>query len=267
MGRGKDWTDEEIEYLESSWGVTTMPGIAKKLGRSVQGVRQKAYAIGLSRFMDNGSYVTLHQLLLALGLKSSYSYLNMKLKNRGLPIRYKTAIRKRYKIVYLNEFWKWAKENQTHLNFSKFEENMLGPEENWVKVKRYNDSKIKRTVNVTPWTEKEDRILEDLINKQKYNYTEIARRLRRSEGAVTRRINDLGLKGRPLREAPHNVWTKEQLETLKEMLLKRSLYMDMADKIGKSEKAIRGKVYSLYGSENLDKAYSKMILLNEQEDK
>ena len=58
MGQRRNWSLEELQYLEEKWGATSIPAIAKHLGRSIQSVKNKAYRLGLLRFTDQGEYVT-----------------------------------------------------------------------------------------------------------------------------------------------------------------------------------------------------------------
>lgn len=37
-----------------------------------------------------------------------------------------------FKIIYLDEFWKWAEKNRSFLDFSKMEPLALGKEPGWV---------------------------------------------------------------------------------------------------------------------------------------
>lgn len=63
---------------------------------------------------------------------------------------------------------------------------------------------------------------------------------------------DLGLKERPIKSKPAE-WTPEQYSILVDGIRTGDGYAAMAQRIGKSEKAVRGKVYSTYSTENLDK--------------
>ena len=146
MRIGKVWSQQEINYLEEKWGVISITGISKNLGRSVLGVKEKAYKLGLGTFINQGDYITFHQLITALGLERNYGYLNMRLERDGFPVKYKTIINDKIKIVYINDFWKWTKENQNKIDFSNFEENLLGPEEEWVKLKRRLDKAKKKRI-------------------------------------------------------------------------------------------------------------------------
>lgn len=252
----KKWSIEEVEYLEEKWGMTSIPSIAKHLGRSINSVKNKAYKLGLGRFIHQGEYITLHQLITAIGQKQNYSYLNERLERDGFPIKYKIMINEKVKVIYIKEFWEWTKINQSKIDFSNFEENMLGPEDEWVKVKRKNDKLKKKTFKTTPWTEQEDRRLEQELNKYKYSYKELSEMFNRTEGALQRRICDLGLKARPIKANNHIKWTKEEYNQLGEMIKARYNYEGMSEVLGKSAKAIRGRVYNMYITENLDKVVS-----------
>ena len=257
--RGKNWSDYEINYLEDKWGETSIPAIAKHLRRSIGAVKNKATRLGLQRFVHQGEYITFAQLIRAIGQRGNYSYLLRRLPKDGFPIKEKLMINKTVKIVWLKDFWDWAKENQTKIDFSNFEENMLGPEEEWVKNKRRVDRNTKRKINTAPWTPSEDRRLKQELNKYKYTYSELALMFGRTCGAIQRRMCDLGLKARPIKVDNHIKWTPKEEENLIEMIKDRLTYEMMSEVLGKSAKAIRGKVYRMYGSENIDKA-ANMIL-------
>ena len=252
----KKWSIEEVEYLEEKWGMTSIPSIAKHLGRSINSVKNKAYKLGLGRFIHQGEYITLHQLITAIGQKQNYSYLNERLERDGFPIKYKIMINDKVKVVYIEDFWKWTKANQTKIDFSKFEENSIGPEESWVKAKRKLDKAKNREYKTTPWTIQEDRRLEQELNKYKYSYIELSKMFNRTEGAIQRRICDLGLRARPIKANNHIKWTDEEYKQLGEMIKARYNYESMSEALGKSAKAIRGRVYDMYITENLDKVVS-----------
>jgi len=258
LGAGRKWTQEEYDYLQDKWGTVSLKTIAKKLGRSENAVLIKVGKLGLGPFLENGEYVTFNQLLHALGIRGSYNYKNISwIQNRGFPIQTKKVRNCSFRVVRLEDWWKWTEANQAFLDFSKFEENALGKEPDWVKEKRKRDFELSRKYKKTPWTPLEDKQLERLVNQYKYTYAEISKMMRRTEGAIQRRCVDLGLKGRPLRESPHNKWEDWQLETLDELLDSGMSYEHMSEVISKSVKAIRGKVYCLYGTENLDKVRAK----------
>ncbi len=255
----KKWTAEECEYLETYWGIKSIKLISKALNRSPNAIKSKAWRMGLGAFLDNGEYITFNQLLRAL-CKNSYSYVPTSwLKNRGFPVKYKTVDNCRFRIVYLNDFWGWADKHRNFIDWSKVEENILGVEPEWVKEQRRISILSNRKYHTTPWTPAEDNLLKMLLKQFRYTYKELSERLHRTEGAIQRRINDLKLKERPIKADNHIKWTQEEYDLLHQMVLKGYSYELMSEKIGKSAKAIRGKVYTLYGSENLDKARQSIL--------
>jgi hypothetical protein len=155
--------------------------------------------------------------------------------------------------VYIEDFWKWAEKNQDLLDFSRFEENALGKEPAWVKEKRKIDYQYSRRISTDPWTPTEDAKLIRLLKQQKYGYQELSKILGRTSGAIQRRCCDLKIPDRPVKADNHNEWTDEELDTLSYMIKKGYRYPDIADRIGRSDKAIRGLVFRCYLTENLDK--------------
>lgn len=83
--------------------------------------------------------------------------------------------------------------------------------------------------------------------------------MNRSEGAIQKRIEYLGIMQRPVKAWTHTFWIDEEYEILKEMILQGANYENIAMKLDKrGSKAIRGLVYRLYGTENLDKVRLKI---------
>ena len=114
MGKVRNWTKEEFEYLEDNWGKVSIPTIAKNLNRSIEGIKQKAFDLKLGAFLQSGDFITFNELTKAVtGRIASDSYQMISwVKNRGFPIHYRKANQCSFKIVYLKEFWEWAYENR-----------------------------------------------------------------------------------------------------------------------------------------------------------
>ena len=256
MGQARNWTQEEKDYLAEHWGTTTVPSLCKRLNRSENGIIVMARRLHLGAFYDAGTYITMHQLVLALGYShGADTYKNKSwIENRGFPVRKKRNNKNFVKIVYLDDFWEWAEKNQSFLDFSKFEKNALGLEPKWVDEKRQRDRKHLRENIKSPWTPQEDAYLKDLLKAHRFTYPELSKRLKRTEGAIQRRICDLKLKERPIKADNHNLWSEEQIATLGTLIKQGCNYEIIHEKIpDKSVKAIRGLVYRYYLSESLDK--------------
>lgn len=237
------WTKKELEYLEENWGVVSLPTMAKRLGRSVEALKLKAGRLELGPFLDNGEYVTLNQLFICLGRGKSYSYGRDQWVNMGLPVKRKRVAKNSFQVIFLDEFWEWAQANQTLIDFSRLEEWILGKEPDWLKEQRKNDIQMRQNYKTDPWTAVEDRELERLVKLHRYGYREISMKLRRTEGALKRRLQNLGIKERPIRRSPHEKWTPEQLRVLKELYNKgydKNLICFYIE--GKSAHACGGKI-------------------------
>lgn len=255
MGQARNWTEEEKNYLAENWGQQTVPSLCKRLNRSKNGIIVMAQRLNLGAYYDSGDYITLHQLLLALGYTGSDGYKQKSwIENRDFPVHKKRNDKSSVKVVYLEEFWEWAEKNQAFLDFSKFEEGALGLEAEWVKEKRKRDLRNTHSYTKAPWTPEEDAYLKDLLKAHRFTYSEISKRLKRTDGAIQRRICDLGIKERPVKAENHTLWTEEQIANLGKMIKQGYNYEAIHEEIpDKSVKAIRGLVFRFYLTESLDK--------------
>ena len=258
MGKVRNWTKEEFEYLEDNWGKVSIPTIAKNLNRSIEGIKQKAFDLKLGAFLQSGDFISFNELAHAVsGSLASDGYkIKSWVENRGFPIHYRRVNQCSFKVVYLKEFWEWAYENRNFIDFSKMEPYILGEEPEWVAEQRRKDMKSASLQRKEPWTAGEDERLKFLVKQQKYGYVEISRMLKRSEGAILRRLLDLKIKDRPLRadnRGPSAEWSDEMYDILAAGIKSGDSYAYIAEKIGKSEKAVRGKVYNKYLTEDADK--------------
>ena len=259
----KRWTPEEEDYLSDRWGTISIPAIAKHLGRSVNAVKVRAQRMGLGAVLMSGDYITLNQLLFAVkGTNAGGNYtLKSWVKNRGLPVHTKRVVSNSFRVVYLHEFWDWAEKNRSFLDFSKMEPLALGEEPPWVAEQRKKDFQAFAIQRKDPWTPDEDARLKMLLQQHKYGFKEISEILRRSAGAIQRRINDLGIRERPVKADNHGAdakWTDTDFDILADGIRRGDSYTAIGRKLNKSEKAVRGKVYFVYLTENADKVRAMM---------
>ena len=141
-------------------------------------------------------------MLVLTGGSQSYTYQKESwIKKRGLPVHTKRVIDNSFLVVYLDEFWVWAEQHRSFIDFSKMEPLALGAEPAWVAQQRKIDAISYANQRKDPWTRQEDQRLAYFVKQHKYTYVEVSRELRRSVGAIQRRCIDLGLKERPVRES------------------------------------------------------------------
>lgn len=255
------WTEKEIEYLSSKWGNMPIEKIAKNLNRSVTAVFIKKNRLGLSRYTDSNDCYIPKNTLFEIVFRKGASYMaTSAIKNRGLKIhKVKRSKKFTYEGIDVNEFFDWAYENRYYLDFSNFEKYGLGPEPEWVDIKRRQDIRRNQKITTEPWTTKDDDELRILLRRKKYTIVELSKALHRTEGAVKRRILELNLKERPISLNNHIQWTDEEYMLLGQMIKDCKSYEEMQEQFSdKSVKAIRGRVYRNYLTENLDKV-RKMI--------
>lgn len=258
----KPWAQEEENYLREYWGKTSIPGIAKHLGRSQNAIMVRVQRLGLPPWLENGEFISVNQLYNALfGRNFSTYQLKSWVKDRGLPIHNKRRGKNTYRVVYLDEFWEWAEKHRSFIDFSKMEPLALGAEPEWVAEQRRKDFQSFRLQRKDPWTPVEDARLKMLLQQHKYGYAELSEMLYRSAGAIQRRCTDLGIKERPVKADNHSkeaMWTDKDFSILANGIRHGDSYTQIGKLIGKSEKAIRGKVYFVYLTESADKVRAMM---------
>lgn len=262
MGLGKNWSKSEEEYLSEKWGQLSIPTIAKNLNRSVNAVKIRVARLGLGPSLMAGDYITLNQLLVAMGNTGGNGYkLKSWVENRGLPVHTKRVDRRSFRVVYMDEFWEWAEKHRSFIDFSKLEPLIFGEEPDWVAEQRKKDFQAFAIQRKDPWTSEEDSRLKLLLKQHRYGYAELSGMLHRSAGAIQRRCTDLGIKERPVKANNHGseaAWTDKEFSALAEGIRSGDSYTMIGNRIGKSEKAIRGKVYFTYLTENADKVRAMM---------
>lgn len=247
----RKWTDEDVDYLEMKWGNASIQTICKKLNRTESSIKNKVRRLKLGAFTENGNYITFNFLSESLGSRNGYT--DKRLIANNLPIHYKKINKSRVKIVYLNEFWKWAKENKYILDFSKLEPGSLGEEPDWIDKKRKYDfqKKLKFKIFKT-WTREDDEYLIFLLKQHKYTYEEISNKTNRKCESIKKRIDELKIKERPVIVYTSR-WTKEEVNNLTECIKDNMPYELIADVVNKTTRQIRTKLYKMYSTENLKK--------------
>ena len=259
----RPWTPEDENYLAEKWGYASVPAIAQKLNRTENAVVVRAQRLGLGAVLMAGGYVTLNQLLATVtGRERGNTYQRKSwVENRGLPVHRKKVNRCSFSVVYLEEFWEWAEHNRSFLDFSKMEPLALGWEPAWVAEQRKKDYRACAIQRKDPWTADEDSRLKMLLSQHRYTWAELSEMLYRTTGAIQHRCRDLGIKERPVKADNHGksaAWTESDFAVLADGIRHGDSYMAIGQALGKSEKAVRGKVYTVYLTENADKVREYM---------
>lgn len=238
MSANKTWTYQEVQYLKENWGAVSIKSLARKLHRSVNAIKIKAYKVGLWRMIHAGEYITFNQLMSMIHGKN-YGYDDKKLMKAGFPIDYQQVVENKVKVVYMHKFWKWFEKNKHLIDISKTTRLTFGYEPEWVAEKRKADIRAAE-YKKTPWTSIEDNRLISLLQSYRYGYREISIMLKRTEGAIKRRMIDLKIPYRPLRADNHDPWTDSEIETVRSLYLKGYKSCVIAEYVNRSALAING---------------------------
>lgn len=228
----KNWTQDEIEYLEKNYETKSIKLIAKNLDRSYNSVVLKIKRLGLSLKGDE-NYINIADFCDLTGI--SRSTIEYWIRNVSFPTK-KTG---KYRKIRIDTFWKWASENKSIINWKSFHKDCLPPEPNWVDILRTkNDSKSTRR----DWTTQEEQRLKDLLAMERYTYQEIANLLNRTHGAIKRKIYDLKLLHTPVYTDKHRLYSDDEIETI--INLKEAGYTisTISLKVNRSEAGIREKI-------------------------
>lgn len=202
--------------------------------------------------------ISLNQLMLAIYGKNMLGYTSDRLIRYGLPVKWHVVKKNRFRVIDIDAFWKWAEDNKSILDFSRFEKYSLGAEPGWVDVKRKADYKKLQLhgQHNAAWTKTEDDKLRYLLSKGTYTYSDLAAELRHSEGAIKRRILDLGINKKPVRCPPPRKWTEDEVETLCRMVDEGYDFTLIAEKLNRTALATRGKYERLQNPE-YNKRYNR----------
>lgn len=137
----KQWTEKEEAYLQDKWGTVSIKGLAKSLGRSENAIIVRAQRLGCGAHLAGDTRISLNQLMLAIYGKNMLGYTSDRLIRYGLPVKWHVVKKNRFRVIDIDAFWKWAEDNKSILDFSRFEKYSLGAEPDWVNVKRKADYK------------------------------------------------------------------------------------------------------------------------------
>lgn len=239
------WTKKEVEFLCESWGVFCVASIAERLGRTVTAVSSKAKQCGLGYQRDNSDMMLLSHLFKELGIENGWH--GDRIIKAGLKYHTRRFRNRPFRMIFIEDFWVFAEKKPELFDFSKLEEGTFGVEPAWVKAKRKADCARSLTVvkSRTRWTASEERLLKDFVN-MRYTTKEISKRLHRTEYAVRGHIKIMGLYSK-------RVWTPKQIEIMQQKIFEEKSYEEVASAVGKTECAVKGKLYATYKTKNLAK--------------
>ena len=229
--RRRRWTEDEECFLCENVGKLTFKKIGIELGRSESSIANKAKLLGV-KVVDNQGFLDGETFCETIGIsRSTFEYWR---KAHNFPAKKPKDFK--YLAIDLDKFWSWARQNKKIVNWTKFEEGVLGVEPRWVREVRKNN---RYNRNKKAWELDEDEILKRMIAKGA-TYPELSKVLRRSHGSIRRRIYDLYLP--PPARTNQKIWTEEEITYAVKKLRNGADLMTVASDLGRSESGLREKL-------------------------
>ena len=241
----KPWTPEDEACLREHWGCKDgVPSIAKMLGRSVNAVKTRARRLKLGAYRLGGDDITFNQLVRTIVGVDVFGcqYTMERWEHNGLPIKRQRMINDYVRRVNIDAFWRWAKNHQDILDFSRFEENALGKEPAWVKEKRKIDqrNRLMATPKKCRWSQQEDALLASMCEAGSYTHEDLQKVFRRTSSSIRRRIYDLALPCPP--KGATVKWSVDDMVQLVQMTNAGYGHDYCAKTMNRSAQAVRGKI-------------------------
>ncbi|MEK4668040.1 DNA-binding protein [Niallia sp. FSL R7-0271] len=181
----KPWRAEEIKLLQTLVGQRSVTAIAKELGRTPGAVSNKLSRLGLGATRKQTGMLTARELANKLGVttKTVVSWEEYGLKTVTRVTRYK----KQFILIKMKNFWEWAEQNKSLIDFTKLSKKDFSTLPEWVSG---NIKAARTSVRYRHWTTSELKRLHVLIEKG-LTYKQISKLLNRSESSVEKRYSRL----------------------------------------------------------------------------
>lgn len=236
--KNKHWTEEELMYLEKSWGSVTLDVMSQTLGRTRASVKLKACKIGLGDRIDNVDFLIKKEVaqLLGVDVNTVSRYIN----KQGLSMKRKDFV---LGISY-EDFVNWLMDKQEIINWSKVDK--LGIEslgfDKFLLEKLVIESTVKN--NRQTLTEKDKtKIIEMYKNGVKYE--DIANKLNKEFSSVKWFLHTCFEKGL-LEKVDYTVirlnrftWSEKEDKTLVTMFRQGYTLREISKELNRSLESVR----------------------------
>lgn len=247
----KHYSEEELMYIEKSWGSVSIERMAKKLGRTPESIRIKCNELGLGTQIDSMEMLIKRDIvqLLNVDTKTVSRYV----ERHGLNIKKSNVFRGNRILLTISfdDFLNWLYEHEDLINWSKVDKLgllTLGFEANKLE-KLIEDSRrfnFRRELN----DKEKEKIKEMYLNF--YKYETIANKLGKEYQTVkwylhtcfeSGELEKNDLKGRFVRDInrANFGWTEEQDRTLIKLFREGKTLKEISEIVGKSLHATKSR--------------------------
>lgn len=256
MAKNRNWTQEEIEYLEDNYGTVKIKTISKKLNRSASAIVNKVNRMNLGRWYTRAG-VTMGEFSKATSI--AHGTLRNWTEHYEMPFRKKSIRQSDFYIIKLEDFWKWAETHKQMIEWNKIERLAIGPEPHWVnEARKAKVIECDLSAKKIPWTSSEDEKLKWMLKQYKFTYPDISKELNRTHGAIKRRMSDLNLQMRPIPIATKKVYSEQEVQEILNLYNAGYGFKFIARKLNRSEAGVRGKI------ERMGYTFSNRVLVKSE---
>ena len=187
MGRGKKWSESDINYLDEKWGRDTLSNLSIQLKRTKLAIVLKSKRMKLGASTRADEYITANQISVLLNI--DYHTVARWIKKHNLKAKREVLLfKKRFYLIKHCDLCEWLKNNQDRFDSRKIELFGLGYEPLWLQLKRKRDRELPRN-RFKKWNNFE---VQRMINlSQNLTYKEIAKKMNRSHNSIERKFSKL----------------------------------------------------------------------------
>ena len=171
MGR-REWIKDEETYMYRRYLYQSVETTAKFLNRSVSSVKHKARKLGLNHYCGE----CLAAKTIAKAFNCDVSVVIRWIEKLELPCKkFKVSNSTRY-LIDPDNFWEWAKNHKTEINWRKYEAGSILPEPDWMCSIKNSYIPERHRNKITP----EERRRIKVLMKQNKGNVEIAKEIGRT---------------------------------------------------------------------------------------
>lgn len=171
----KEWTEREVTYMNRWYLRQPAKRTAEVLNRSICSVRKKAAVMGLNHYNSQLNAKTISKCF-----NCDVSVVIRWINKLDLPARKIYCDNQTRYIIEAEQFWEWAENHRSEINWSKYEIGSILPEPEWARMEKlsYKHPKSRQKISA-----QEKLLIKNLLRKN-MNYKEIAEEIGRSYDSV-----------------------------------------------------------------------------------
>jgi hypothetical protein len=187
MGRGKEWSESDINYLDENWGKVTLAYLSTKLKRTKKAVVLKSKRLKLGASTRADEYMTARQVSVLLNI-DCHTVLRWVEKHNLKAVRKVMLYKREFILIKYYHLLRWLKNNQNRFDSRRIDSSNFGYEPLWLQDKRKKDKELPKK-RFRKWTPFEIQRIIELSKNMKYK--DIAKTMNRSHNSIEKKFGRL----------------------------------------------------------------------------